>query len=84
MKAGVEIGFRLISAAFGRGIASEPGALIRHGFETSACRNRRRHRSGQQVRKRHSKRLGFKREGWRRAWGYDNHFFRLTKQRWRA
>jgi RimJ/RimL family protein N-acetyltransferase len=80
----VELGFRLVSAAWGRGIATEASArLVRHGFETVeldeiiAVTDPDNEGSERTL-----KRLGFKREGWRYAWGYDNHFFRLTKRRW--
>jgi RimJ/RimL family protein N-acetyltransferase len=79
-----ELGFRLIRAAWGQGIAVEAGArLLRHGFETFdlaeivAVTDPDNKGSEKTL-----KRLGFKREGWRRAWGYDNHFFRLTRRRW--
>jgi RimJ/RimL family protein N-acetyltransferase len=80
----VELGFRLVQAAWGRGLASEAAArAVRHGFETAGL--------GEIIAvtdpdnagsERTLTRLGFKREGWRRAWGYDNHFFRLPKQNW--
>ena len=80
----VELGFRLVHAAWGQGIASEAAEqAIRHGFETAGL--------GEIIAvtdpdnagsEKTLTRLGFKREGWRHAWGYDNHFFRLTKQRW--
>jgi RimJ/RimL family protein N-acetyltransferase len=80
----VELGFRLVRAAWGQGLASEAAArLIRHGFETVgldeiiAVTDPDNEGSERTL-----ARLGFKREGWRRAWGYDNHFFRLPKQRW--
>jgi len=80
----VELGFRLVRAAWGQGLASEAAArLIRHGFETAglteiiAVTDPDNEGSERTLR-----RLGFKREGWRRAWGYDNHFFRLPKQHW--
>ena len=80
----VEIGFRLIRAAWGQGIASEAAArAIRHGFESAglpqiiAVTDPDNKDSETML-----KRLGFAREGWRHAWGYDNHFFRLTKKRW--
>ncbi len=78
-----ELGFRLVRAAWGGGIASEAGArLIRHGFEALglpeivAVTDPDNKASERTLR-----RLGFKREGWRRAWGYDNHFFRLTRKK---
>jgi RimJ/RimL family protein N-acetyltransferase len=75
----VELGFRLVRAAWGQGIASEAAQrAIRHGFETAGL--------GEIIAVTDPdntlKRLGFAREGWRHAWGYDNHFFRLTKSRW--
>ena len=80
----VEIGFRLTRAAWGQGIASEAAArLIRHGFETVglpeiiAVTDPDNAGSEKAL-----KQLGFQREGWRKAWGYDNHFFRLPKGRW--
>jgi RimJ/RimL family protein N-acetyltransferase len=80
----VEIGFRLIRAAWGQGFAREAAArLIRHGFETVgldeiiAVTDPDNEGSERTL-----ERLGFKRQGWRRAWGYDNHFFRLPKRRW--
>jgi RimJ/RimL family protein N-acetyltransferase len=80
----VELGFRLVRAAWGQGLASEAAArLIRHGFETVgldeiiAVTDPDNEGSERTL-----VRLGFKREGWRRAWGYDNHFFRLPKSRW--
>jgi RimJ/RimL family protein N-acetyltransferase len=82
----VELGFRLVRAAWGQGIASEAAQrAIRHGFETAglaeiiAVTDPDNAGSEQTL-----KRLGFTREGWRRAWGYDNHFFRLPKSRWLA
>jgi RimJ/RimL family protein N-acetyltransferase len=80
----VELGFRLVRAAWGQGLASEAaGAVLRHGFETVglpeiiAVTDPDNKGSEKTL-----KRLGFKREGWRKAWGYDNHFFRLPKGRW--
>src|ERR1043166_8854779 len=80
----VEIGFRLTRAAWGRGIASEAAArLIRHGFETVGLSEIIAVTDpDNEGSERTLERLGFKREGWRRAWGYDNHFFRLPKSRW--
>jgi RimJ/RimL family protein N-acetyltransferase len=82
----IEIGFRLTRATWGRGIAQEAAArAIAHGFEALRLKeivavidpDNQRSR-GLLVR------LGFRRAGWRRAWGYDNHFFRLTGGRWRG
>ena len=80
----VELGFRLVRAAWGRGIASEAGArLVRHGFETIGLEEIIAVTDpDNEGSERTLERLGFKREGWRHAWGYDNHCFRLPKQRW--
>ena len=82
----VELGFRLVSAAWGKGLASEAAkAVLQHGFERVglneiiAVTDPDNKGSEKTL-----KRLGFKREGWRKAWGYDNHFFRLPKARWLA
>ena len=80
----VEIGFRLVRAAWGQGLASEAAArLIRHGFETVGLNEIIAVTDpDNEGSERTLERLGFKREGWRRAWGYDNHFFRLPKAGW--
>jgi RimJ/RimL family protein N-acetyltransferase len=80
----VELGFRLARPAWGQGVASEAaGRLIRHGFETLGLNEIVAVTDPDNAPSEKTlKRLGFKREGWKRAWGYDNHFFRLTKARW--
>ncbi|MGD6980001.1 GNAT family N-acetyltransferase [Citricoccus sp. CH26A] len=79
----IELGFRLVRAEWGRGMAQEAArAVIEHGFRLGLPKIVAVTDPNNLNSERTLRRLGFRRHGWRRAWGWRNHYFRLKRGRW--
>lgn len=82
----IELGYRYVPAAWGRGVASEAGrAVLAHGFATldlpeiAGFTHPDNHASRRVLAK-----LGFTHEGIARHYGLDGAFFRLTRTGYEA
>lgn len=79
----VELGFRLARDDWGFGYAQEAArSVIEHGFGLGLRKIVAVTDPDNESSERVLERLGFERHGWRRAWGWKNHYFRLKKARW--
>lgn len=79
----IELGFRLARAEWGRGVAQEAATAVldhafRLGLPTVVAVTDPDNVNSERV----LGRLGFRRRGWRRAWGWRNHYFRLKRSHW--
>lgn len=79
----VELGFRLTRSEWGLGIAREAAsAVINYGFRHGLRQIVAVTDSDNENSERTLRRLGFRRRGWRRAWGWWNHYFVLRRCWW--
>ncbi|MDO5499477.1 MAG: GNAT family N-acetyltransferase [Propionibacteriaceae bacterium] len=79
----IELGFRVVRSEWGRGVAQEAvRAVIAYGFGLGLAKIVAVTDPDNKNSERVLDRLGFQRRGWRRAWGWQNHYFRLTRRAW--